>query len=496
VGVLFLVLGIAMALLGRSYYKTSKSYLEASEKLRETHAGWLAEKERVEAANQKLTESIAETRKANEAAEQVIDRVTSGVLQEIETKDGAQIATLQRVIKAGLVAFDNIPPQVAVAPRLRLNRAKLLRASAEAFIAQGLHSHFVEAKKSAEAAAEGLKGLPNEGAVLEVQIEILVTLGDIYARRGHEAPEATPGPEVEALFAQGEHYYNQALQAARAAQPQEQLVRMQEARCLVKLGSVIESRWRRVHAVEGTQIAAKRQLLQNELAKYDEALRIAAELPPDKPEVRLLLADIYNRTGTAYALLSYQRSDERQTVFNKADTSFTKALGLRRQLLDEDRSSISKKRLVAYTINNIGWLYEIKLNDERWASKSEQDVLARKIEQAYNDRLTLAREVADTDPQNFSYRKDLAGAYLHLAALYHNRPALVPNAREKSLEFYLKAVEVTHHESADELENLEKAAASFHRPDLVARAQEDLKKLKTLSVASEPQESSKEETRN
>ncbi|HVF72613.1 MAG TPA: hypothetical protein VM940_13475 [Chthoniobacterales bacterium] len=495
-GAVFLLLGVAMALLGRSYYKTSKSYLEASEKLRETHAGWLAEKDRVIEANQKLKESVEETKKANEAAEQVIDRVTSGVLQEIGAKDGAQIATLQRVISAGLVAFDNIPPQVAKAARLRLNRAKLLRASAEAFIAQGLHAHFAEAKKSAEAAAEALAGLPQDPPVAEARSEILLTLGDIHARRGHEAPEATAGTEIDSLFNRADSYYNQALELARIPGGDAEVARMQQARCLVKLGTVIESRWRRVRAVEGTQIAAKRQLLQNELAKYSEALEIASTLPATKPEVRLLLADIYNRTGTAYALLTYQRSDERQNYFTKAETNFTRALDLRRQLLNEDRASVARKRLVAYTTNNIGWLYEIKLLDERWATKTEQEVLARKVEQAYKDRLALALEVADTDPQNFSYRKDLAGAYVHLAALYRSRPTLIQNAQQKSLEFYQKAVEVTHHEAADELENLEKAAVAFRRPDVAARAREDLAKLKSLPLPTESQEPRGEERRD
>ena len=494
IGAVFFLLGLTMALLARNYYATAKN-------LSETQGDLFEAKKDLEKKNAALVLSSEEAKKSSEAAEQVIEGVTSGLLQEIDVKDGAQIATLQRVINTGLAAFQHIPPSVASSPRLRLNRAKLLRASAEAFIALGLQTHFDDARKSAEGARDLLANAGDDAISQAARCEVYLTLGDIFATRGHDAPEATASPEVEAFFIQADKNYDLALDLVHTAQrthPGDVSFLIQEGLCLLKQGSVVESRWRRVRAVEGTQIAAKRQLLQAELAKYDAALKIASGLsdPSRQAEIRRLLADIHNKIGTAYALMCYQASPERESFFNTADTHFFTALTLRRELLKDDPGSVFKKRLVAYSTNNIGWLNEIKLNDDFWANKSQKIILAQKVEQFYKERLKLALEVAATDPQNFSYRRDLGGAYTHLAILYQKWPALIAAGRDKSIEYYQEAVAVTQRQSADELENLAKAATVFGRSDLANQARADLEKLKTTPLAPDLKRPKPEDSRD
>jgi hypothetical protein len=437
----------------------------------------------LELKNDELTRSNKNVQQANEAVERVVDHVTIALLDELAAAKGAQITTLQRVVKRGLAAFDEIPSKLASTPRFRVSRAEMLQAAAQSYSAQNPSLLFEKAKSVATEAISELKSVvanssassattvdhgagatpdatphsdfprPNEGdALLPLKLTAAyLTRGDVIRTRAEAELDDASVPTLSGLFADAESDYNAAFEIAdrlMRANSNEPAVAAAVAKCLMRQGDLLKDRWNRAYgkAKQFQEVSDKLPLLNTALEKYTRGFEICSQLSEADKTTLSLGADLHNKIGIIHAgkaeivaMVSPASlpSANRDQEFESARENYAAALSLRRKLLALEPDSILEKRSLAYTINNMARLNELKLADSHWVrNAADRRNLALEAEKLYRDRLELAQQIAKADPQNFLYQSDLSEAYRHLAKLYDSlRPS---EGGDKALahEFY------------------------------------------------------------
>jgi hypothetical protein len=490
VGLVFAIL-FAMAAGGViALGRKQKELEQKQEELVDNERRLETERKRLEILNEQLIATNREATQARETIEKVIDGVTAAVLNEIG--EGAQVGTLQSVLKSGLAAFDSMPQEAQTSPDLQIKRAKLLNASAKGYIKLGIAQRYAEARKAAEEAVrivDDVYGSRHEMAGFD-SVAFRLTLGDVL-RLHANALENVTSAVVQAEYQQAEHHYTLALQRAEELLQRamnSSLARESLVLCLMSRGDLAKDQSMRNASASGVPDAEQRRLLAEAQKIYEKAFAECNNINAgDGRQIgERLLADLYNKIGNIYALRlnqqAGQRNSEREQQFEQAKHNYMASLKIRRDLVSRYRNIPSYKRSLGYTLTNLGGIHETKWASSNWTKAAERPALAREIRDRYEERLEIAKEISAADPQNAQYRADLGEAYRHLVRLHTGL-----KDHDQALVLCQEWVKATQGRSGDALQQLVKAATIKGQTAVAAAAQRQREQLESEPKSDAPQ---------
>jgi len=272
-----------------------------------------------------------------------------------------------------------------------------------------------------------------------------LTRGDVIRTRAEAELDDASMPTLSGLFADAESDYDAAFEIAdrlMRTNSKEPALAATVAKCLMRQGDLLKDRWNRAYgnAEQFQEISDKLPLLNTALEKYSRGFEICSELSEAERITLSLGADLHNKIGNIHLQKTSLPESNRDQEFESARENYAAALRLRQRLLELDPDSILEKQSLAYTMNNMARLNELKLADRHWVkSPVDRRNLALEAEKLYKDRLELAQQIAKADPQNFLYQSDLSEAFRHLAKLYDSLRASEGGNKALAQELYQAA---------------------------------------------------------